>query len=103
MHFGGASIPWVPSIAILLVFGLVPMEASSQDCWGALLWDLPDEHDYRPLDHIPRSGKRCHHVAVLHGTTRRSAKPWWRPEKVAERNGRKPAYGTEYGMMIAAT
>lgn len=52
-------------VAFLLVFGLIPMGAASQERWGALLFELPNEHNYGFLDHIPRSDKRCLHVAGI--------------------------------------
>lgn len=55
----------ISGIALLVVFGLLPMDAASQERWGALFWDLPDEHSYGSLDHIPRSDKRCLHVAGI--------------------------------------
>lgn len=55
----------VSCIALLVVFGLLPMDAASQERWGALFWTLADERYSSLFTHIPWSNLRCHHVASI--------------------------------------
>ena len=52
-------------IVFLLIAGLLPMEAASQDRWGALFWTLADEWYSGLRSHIPMSDLQCHHVASI--------------------------------------
>ena len=53
----------ISGIAFLLVFGLLPIEASSQESWGALFWHDVDEQ-WSPHN-IPWDDQKCNYVASI--------------------------------------
>ena len=55
----------ITCIAILLIIGIFPTHAISQEYWGALYWAAVDESYTELFNHLPTSQLGCRHVASL--------------------------------------